>query len=192
MTFKGQYEKSKVRLLNDKTINKQNREEIFEVFFTKREKKLKRRNQLQELDEPCYKTLLKYINKFRNVNIWFKNKPWKDLTKEEKEKVYDDLEDGVITNRFGKRFGDLSGYYSKIFKSLPFELAGDKDWKEVLEASSDKRKKEVEFVSEDGFKKIVSVVSNPHHLSLLWLSWDIGENINTFCVASSSTTKTES
>lgn len=177
--FKELYLKNKVVLLEDKKINKNNLE-LFKKFFEIEEEKLKRTNDNPLLDESSYKTLLGYINKFRNVNAWFKNKAWEDLTEAEIKKVYDDLEDGKITNRFGKRFGDRRGYYSKVFRSLPFKLAGKSQ--EVLNALTfytDRRKREVHFVNEEGFKKVVSVISKPEHLCLLWLSWDIGENINT-------------
>ena len=34
-----------------------------------------------------YKTLYGYVNKFRNVNKWFKNKPWDELTGDEIKQV---------------------------------------------------------------------------------------------------------
>lgn len=37
--------------------------------------------------------------------------------------------------------------------------------------------REVRFVTEETFRSMVSVVSNPRHLRLFWLAWDIGENI---------------
>ena len=40
-------------------------------------------NGLSRLDESSYKTLCGYINYFRNVNQWFKNKPWNKLTEKE-------------------------------------------------------------------------------------------------------------
>ena len=178
MAFKERYEKNKELLLKDKNINSENKK-LFKEFFDIEEEKLKRINDNAKLDEPSYKTLFGYINKFKNVNIWFKNRAWKNLTEADIKKVYDDLEEGRITNRYGERFGDRRGYYNKVFKSLPFELAGKKT--EVLKALrlyTDRKRKEVNFVNEEGFKKLVAVVSKPEHLALLWLSWDVGENIN--------------
>jgi hypothetical protein len=40
-------------------------------------------------------------------------------------------------------------------------------------------KQEVRFIEQETFKKIASVVIKPEHKFLIWLSFDIGENINT-------------
>ncbi len=178
MGLKERYEKAKDRLLNDKSICKQNRK-LFKEFFIWEEEKLKRINDLPEIDDPSYKTLHGYINRFRNVNKWFKNKAWKDLTVDEIKQVYTDLEDGKIKNKHGKRFEDRRGYYNKVFKSKPFKLAGKhEEVKRALEFFTDRRKKEVRFVNAENFGTMISVLSKPHHLALFWLAWDIGENIN--------------
>ena len=177
MTWKIRYENAKEKLLLDSSICQENLD-LFKKFFDYEEYKLKRQNSLEFLDEPCYKTLLKYIYQFRNVNKWFQNKPWVNFTAEDIRKVYDDLEDGVIKNAKGKRFLDRSGYYSKIFKSKPFRLAGKSELaKDVIEFHTPSENSEVRFPTEKTFLKMTSVVSKPHHLLLLWLAWDIGENI---------------
>ncbi|OHB49714.1 MAG: hypothetical protein A2Y10_06030 [Planctomycetes bacterium GWF2_41_51] len=179
MEFKEQYEKAKKHLLADELICKANRD-LLKEFFVFEEWKLKRQNGLATLDNSCYKTLSGYVYKLKKVNDWFKNKPWKDLTKEDIQKVYDDLEDGIIKNQRGQKYGDTAGYYSKIFRGKPFKLAGKSEIAEnVLEYHTSMSNKEVRFVTEEEFRKLVSVVSNPAHLALLWLQWDIGENINT-------------
>jgi hypothetical protein len=178
MTFKERYERTKQELLNDKSINKENRD-LFKKFFDIEEEKLKRINDNAHIDEASYKTLCGYINKFYNVNSWFKNKTWSELTLKEIEQVYKDLEDGKILNSHNKRFEDRAGYYNKVFRSLPFKLAGKtKEVEETLRFYTNRRKKPVVFVNEPSFKKLVSVVSRPDQLALMWLSWDIGENIN--------------
>ncbi len=178
MPFKERFSRAKERLLNDESICRKNRE-LFKEFFEFEEYKLKRRNRLRELDEGCYKTLYVYVMRLRNVNSWFENKVWADLTKEDLKRVYDDLEDGRIKNRRGEPYDDRRSYYNKIFKSKPFRLAGKDDLaREVIEFYSE-TPKEVRFVDESNFRKLVSVVANPKHLYLLWLAWDIGENINT-------------
>ncbi len=178
MSLKERYDKGKIKFLNDKSVCKANRI-LFSEFFDWEEEKLKRINDLPAIDDPSYKTLHGYINRFRNVNEWFKNKPWKDLTLEEIKGVYKDLEDGKIKNRNGKRFEDRRSYYNKVFKSKPFKLAGkNEEVKQALEFFTDRRKKEVRFVNEENFKKLISVLSKPQHFALFWLAWDIGENIN--------------
>ena len=178
MSLKERYEQRKSELLKDSSIIKYNRE-LFRKFFEWEEEKLKRINGITKLDEPSYKTLYGYINRFRNVNKWFKNKPWNKLTIEEIKKVYNDLEDGKIINNKGIKFGDTRSYYNKVFKAKPFKLAGLNDKVEsALEFFTDKKKREVRFVYPDTFKNMVSVISNPKHLLLFWLTWDIGENIN--------------
>jgi hypothetical protein len=177
MGYKEQYEIRKKFLLNDKTINKDNRI-LFKKFFEFEEYKLKRTNQKRVIDEANYKTLLEYTSRFITCNKWFKNKAWKNLTKEDIKKVYDDLEDGKIKSNRGKPYINRSTYYNKIFKSKPFELAGkDKIAKEVIEYFS-QEKGEVRFIDFEDFKMLVVVAINPTHKALLWLAWDIGENIN--------------
>jgi len=179
MAFEEQYLRSKERLLNDKSICEKNRK-LFKEFFEYEEYKLKRVNGLDKLDESTYNTLGGYVQKLTNVNKWFKNKPWKELTKEDIKKVYDALEDGKIKNKMGQKIGDLKGYYGKIFKSKPFELAGKTEIvNEVMEFYKRNDKQEVRFIEEETFRKIASVVIKPEHKFLLWLSFDIGENINT-------------
>ena len=176
MAFKERYEKGKEKLLADDSICRANRE-VFKEFFDFEEYKLKRQNHLAELDEPSYNTLYCYIVGFRNVNAWFKNKPWKDLTKEDIKQVYDDLEDGRIRNKRGTAFRNKRSYYNKIFKSKPFRIVQKSDLaKDVIEFSTEWRQ-EVSFVTEETFRTMVSVLSKPHHLLLFWLAWDIGENI---------------
>ncbi len=203
MLFETDYKRKKPQLLDDKKICKPNRD-IFEEFFIFQEEKLRRINELEKLDEACYKTLCGYINKLRNVNKWFHNTEWKKLTTDDIKEVYDKLEDGnsfifdtkkhkhndKILNRFNKRYADRKSYYSKIFKYKPFQLAGLKDKvDDALDFFTDKRRKEVNFVNQESFNKMVSVVKNPYHLALLWLSWDIGENINTLLRLTSSNFK---
>ncbi len=177
MGFKEQYQNGKAAFLSDTSICKTNRD-LFRQFFEWEEYKLRRCNGLMELDEACCKTLYGYIIRFRNVNSWFKNKPWKQLTRADIKRVYDDLEDGRIRNVYGKPFSDRAGYYNKIFKSKPFRLAGKSELaKDIIEFTVGDRDKVVRFVTEETFRKMVSVVSNPTHLLLLWLAWDIGENV---------------
>ena len=178
MTFKQNYMNAKGKLLNDISVAEYNRN-LFSEFFEWEERKLKRINELSELDESSYKTLYGYVNKFRNVNKWFKNKPWNELTGDEIKQVYNDLEDGVIKNRLGKRFEDRRSYYNKIFKTKPFKLAGlHEEVGGALEFFTHKSKKPVRFINEPSFKKMVKFLLKPQHYALLWLAWDIGENIS--------------
>jgi len=176
MGLQERYEIRKEELLKDNSICQENRY-LFNDFFEYEERKLKRQNGLSSLDLSTYKTLLKYIIMFRNVNNWFNNKPWSKITKEDIQRVYDDLEDGKIKKHNGTPFKDRSSYYNKVLKSKPFRLAGKAELaKDVIEyyVSDDNL---VRFVSEDTFRKMVSVIANPRHLLLFWLQWDIGENI---------------
>ena len=176
MGFKERYGKAKEKLLADEAICEANRD-VFREFFDFEEYKLKRQNQLAELDEASYNTLYGYIIGFKNVNAWFKNKPWKDLTKDDIKDVYDDLEDGNIRNRRGLRFRNRRSYYNKIFKSKPFRIVRKAELaREVIEFSAQERH-DVSFVTEEMFQTMVSVLSKPHHLLLFWLAWDIGENV---------------
>lgn len=170
--------KERIKLfLTDKKICADNRK-FFKEFLEKEEYSLKRRNGLRKLDDGCYKTLYYYIVRFNNVNKWFKNKPLKDLTKDDFKKFYDDFEDGKILTKAGKPFEDRDSYYFKIFKSKPFKMLGKLDIvEEVMEFHQTHKNKEVRFIKEEEFKKIANVIINPAHKLLAWLAFDIGENV---------------
>lgn len=178
MSWQSRYEAGKSNLLVDQSICAENRQ-LFAEFFAFEEYKLKRQNGLPILDTGCYNTLYGYVFRFRNVNDWFGNKPWKDLTKDEIKNIYDGLEDGRILNRSGKPYKDRQSYYNKVFKSKPFRLAGKSEFaKDVIEFStSDPRT--VRYLTEEGLRLLASVLTKPRHLFLFWLAWDIGENIGT-------------
>ena len=116
MGFQGMYERTLKSVLGDRAICKPNRD-LFEEFFEYEEYKLKRTNNLSRLDEPSYKTLYGYLLGLKNVNQWFGNKPWKQLTKKDIKSVYDRLEDGEIKNKRGIPFQDRRSYYNKIFST---------------------------------------------------------------------------
>ncbi|MBN2514326.1 MAG: site-specific integrase [Sedimentisphaerales bacterium] len=171
------YENGKARLLSDKKICQENRQ-LWKDFFELQERKLKRINNLARLDEAAYKTLSHYVGRFKNVNTWFHNKPWVSLTKEEIQKVYDDLEDGVIKNRFGKRFEDRKSYYTKVFKSKPFKMAGKLELaEEVFEFYRPQDNSDVNFIEYEDFVKLPVATKTLQQKLLLWLAWDIGENV---------------
>jgi len=175
-SFGERFEKNKALLLGDTSICKPNRD-LFKKFFDYQERKLKRLNGLSSLDEGCYRTLFSYVLKFKNVNKWFNNKDWTKLTKEDIRKVYDDLEDGKIKTMKGLPFKDRNGYYNKIFKSKPFQLAHKGDLaREVIEYYN-KDKQEVRFITKEDFEKLLSVINPTHQKLLMWLAFDIGENI---------------
>lgn len=177
MGLAERYEKAKLKLLSNDEICSENRA-VFKEFFEYQEYKLKRQNGLIRLDDPCYKTLCYYVTRLKKVNSWFKNKPWKDLTREDIKRVYDQLEDGEILTKSGKPYVDKNSYYNKIFKSKPFRIVQKSELaKDIIEFSIPS-KTVVRFVTEETFRAMVSFVSNPIHLVLFWLAWDIGENIN--------------
>lgn len=171
------YDRAKEELLTDETICPKNRA-LWSDFFTWEERKLKRINNLCRLDDATYKTLRKYVGQFRNVNQWFNNKPWQDLSREDIQRVYDDLEDGVITNRHGKPYRDRKSYYTKIFKAKPFKLAGKLGiTEEVFEFFRPVDDSVVNYISFSDFKSLTIASHTVIHRLLLWLAWDIGENI---------------
>lgn len=183
------YFKQKEKLANSTTICEENKK-LFLKFFEMHEQKLKRINGISRLDEATYKTLLSYASRFRTVNRWFNNKPWVNLTKEDIEQVYNDLEDGKILTIGrttaeglvvpGTPVKDKINYYNKVFKSLPFRLAGkDQISKEVIQLGTNRIVAEVRFIREEEIRKIADACIQPKHKCLVWLAFDIGENINT-------------
>lgn len=176
MVSTTQYARAKARLLADPAVCAENRA-LFTEFFTYQEYKLTRQNGLPSLDDGCRKTLYGYLQRFKNVNAWFDNKPWRELTKEDIKRVYDGLEDGTIRSRRGGPFKDRSSYYNKIFKSKPFRMVGkDALAREVIEFAIT-HKPPVRFVTESTFRRLAAAVHDPRIRTLLWLAWDIGENI---------------
>lgn len=99
--WNGRYNNAKQRLLSDPAIRAPNRR-LFACFFEEHEYKLKRINNLRTLDAATFKTLYAYLQRFKNVNRWFRNKPLTQLTKSDIKQVYDALEDGVIVNEKGQ------------------------------------------------------------------------------------------
>jgi len=160
-------------------ICRENRK-LFEKFFVFEEYKLKRINGLSSLDEPSYKTLGDYCIRLRTVNKWFQNKPWKDIAEQDIKNVYDNLEDGKILNYKGQPFKDKVTYYNKIFKSKPFALVGkDQIARQIINTfRPHKNNEEVRFIEMEDFQKLVDVAIQLLQKFLLWLAWDIGENIN--------------
>jgi hypothetical protein len=179
MGLKEIYERKKEKILNDKSICKANRN-LFKKFFDEEEYKLKRKNEIKELDEASYKTLCCYPPYFRNVNSWFKNKDWKKLTETDIKKVYDDLEDEKLKGMSGKIITCKTDYYEKVFKSLPFEIAGKVDIaKKVMKYYDGRKKEEVRYFDEKTFEKIKGATKTITQRLLCQIAWDIGENIFT-------------
>ena len=167
-------------LLDNKDINLKNKE-IMKEYLQHYGYKLKRRNGLADVDEKSYKTLYFAIMRLENINNWFKNKTWMDLTEEDIRKVIDDLEDGKIKTKKGTRFTDRSLYYLMLKGDL-FELVEKEEFvkkhlkKYGIVGRVDKNP--VKFIDEETFRKIVDRVPESLHKLLLWLAWDVGENIS--------------
>ncbi len=179
MSNEDQYTRNKPKLLNDVSICKANRE-LFKKFFDEEEYKLKRKNGLRSLDESCYKTLCTYIPRLRNVNRWFANKPWNTLSESKIKSVYDDLEDGKLTGSKGNVIVSKTDYYNKVFKSLPFELAGKSETaKRVMKYHYSSKSTSVRFFDEETFQSIAQATDTIKQRLLCWLQWDFGENIFT-------------
>ncbi len=178
MSLKDRFERAKQKLLTETAICPDNRR-LFLEFFKYEEYKLKRTNGLRALDDSCFRTLLDYVTRLRTVNRWFQNKPWTTLTKTDIKRVYDDLEDGKILNRFGRPLKDPTTYYNHIMRSKPFAMAGKKAIvDQVMEFAKPRRKEQVRFINEDTFRKLVDVMTKPEHRLLVWLCFDIGENVS--------------
>lgn len=170
------YNAQKTRFLDDTSFCDANRA-LFRRFFEYEEYKLRRKNHLSELDAGCIKTLNAYMQRLRNVNKWFTNKPFADLTEADIRRVYDGLEDGTIMTRDGKRFKDRSSYYSKIFKSKIFAMVGKAETAKLVIEFSTPNELEVRYVLEEGVRRIFTYAFTREHRLLLWLAFDIGENV---------------
>ncbi|MFA5174557.1 MAG: tyrosine-type recombinase/integrase [Candidatus Pacearchaeota archaeon] len=179
--YKERYERRKEELLNNKDINPKNRQ-VTEKFLEFEQYKLKRKQGLAEVDEKSYKTLYFYIGRLINLNNWFKNKDWSKLTEVEIKKLIDDLEDGNIKTQNGTRFADRSLYY-QMMKGKLFDLVGKSFIAtQIIKEFSIKGREfrdEVRYIEEESFRKIVDCAPKTEHKCLMWLAFDIGENIGT-------------
>lgn len=176
MTIHTQYISARQKLLDDLSICDANRR-LFARFLELEEYKLKRINGAKSLDANSARTVLAYITRLRTVNRWFKNKPWSELTREDIQRVYDDLEEGRIRTRRGEPLKDRQTFYNRILRGMPFELAGKAALaREVTAYYRPNRDGEVRFISEETFRSIVEVMLRPEQRLLAWLCFDIGEN----------------
>lgn len=179
--FKDRYLNRKNWILKTTKINASNRK-IIKQFLDYQEKKLKRRQGLAEVDERSYKTLYFYIGRLVNLDIWFKHKSWKSLTKSDIRKLIDDLEDGKIKTKLGTKFKDRSLYYQMLSGKL-FDLAGKSQYAleyfKEFETSGRDSQDHVRFIEEEQFRKLVDYAISQEQKCLLWLAFDIGENIGT-------------
>jgi integrase len=175
--FEFRYLNRKKSFLSDKSICAENRK-LFKKFLEHEEYKLRRKNGLSKLDESSYQTVYYYIIRFNNINKWFRNKPLTKITKKDIKRVYDALEEGKILTQSGKPFMDRASYYSKVFKSKFFEMIGkDGLAREVIEYPAPNNVT-VRFVVEEDIRTLVDIANKPLHRLLIWLAFDIGENIN--------------
>ena len=178
--FKERYERRKKELLDDSKINPNNLK-VVKKFLEHQEYKLKRNQGLSEVDERSYKTLYGYIGRIRNLNAWFKNKEWAKLTKSDIKRLIDNLEDGVIKNNSGKRYADRSLYYQMLqghFFDLVKKSSIARDLIKQYGVKGRIINEQVKFIEEKEFRKIVDCAISPEQRCLLWLAFDVGENIN--------------
>ncbi len=178
--FKERYHYHKKALLEDPNVNPNNRKTI-KRFLEYEEYKLKRKEGLSEVDERSYKTLQGYVGRLRQLNNWFKNRDWKTLKKSDIKKLIDHLEDGVIKTKKGTRYADRSLYYQmlqgKLFDIVKKGHLAREIFSDFQIRGRDDSKNPVKFIDETTFRKIVDCAISPEHRCLLWLAFDIGENI---------------
>lgn len=178
--FKERYYFHKKALLEDPKVNPNNRKTI-KKFLEYEEYKLKRKEGLSEVDERSYKTLHGYVGRLKHLNDWFKNRDWKTLKKPDIKKLIDDLEDGIIKTRKGTRYADRSLYYQmlqgKLFDIVKKSHLVREYFSDFEIKGRDDSKNQVKFIDEETFRQIVDCAIAPEHRCLLWLAFDIGENI---------------
>jgi hypothetical protein len=95
--------------------------------------------------------------------------------------LIDDLEDGKIKNVKGKRYADRSLYYQMLqghFFDIVKKSSIARDLIKEFGVKGRLTNEQVRFIEEKDFRKIVDCAITPEQRCLLWLSFDIGENIN--------------
>src|SRR3989344_2934268 len=171
MIQKERYIRRKGELFNNKSFNSNNKE-LIKKFLIFEEYKLKRKEGLTEVDERSYKTLSHYITRIKNLNQWLNNKTWADLTEEDIKKLIDDMEDGVIKNKKGKRHEDRSLYYQMFCGKFFGLIKKNHIARQIIEDFSIKGRdfnKQVRFIEEEQFRKIVDCTITPEQKCILWL-----------------------
>lgn len=178
--FKDRYPKRKKELLENSKINANNRK-IIQKFFEYEEYKLKRKEGLSEVDERSCKTLVNYVRRIEQINEWLGNKDWKTLKKSDIKKLVDDLEDGVIKTPKGNKHSDRSQFYQvlkgKLFNLVKKSQYADEIFSDYEIKGRDDSENHVRFIDEKTFRQIVDHAITPEQKCLLWLAFDIGENI---------------
>lgn len=182
--FNERYQRRKKELLGDLSINSENRK-LFKTFLEKEEKRAEMINKKGLLDDKNYKTLYFKIGRLIKLNEWFGNKDFKKLNDEEIINLIKNLHRGEIINqRTKKRISDRSLYYQMLSGRLFRIINKDNIAKEYLEEyslnrnSRDDKENDVRFIEEEDFRKLVDVAISPEQKCLLWLAFDIGENID--------------
>ncbi len=178
--FKERYPKRKKELLEDPRVNADNRK-VIKKFFEYEEYKLKRKEGLSEVDERSCKTLVNYVRRIKQINDWLGNRDWKNLKKADIKKLIDDLEDGIIKTVQGKKQSDRAQYYQvikgKLFDIVKKSQYANEIFSEYEVKGRDDSENQVRFIDEKTFRQIVDHAITPEQKCLLWLAFDIGENI---------------
>ncbi len=178
--FKDRYPKLKKELLENSKINANNRK-VIAKFLEYEEYKLKRKEGLSEADERSCKTLVNYLRRIRQINEWLGNKDWKNLKKSDIKKLVDNLEDGVIKTVHGEKHSDRSQFYQilhgKLFDIVKKSQYARELFSEYEVRGRDDSENQVRFIEEGVFRQIVEQAITSEQKCLLWLAFDIGENI---------------
>ena len=178
--FKDRYPKLKKELLENPKIKASNRK-VITKFLEYEEYKLKRKEGFSEVDERSCKTLVNYLRRIRQINEWLGNKDWKNLKKSDIKKLVDDLEDGVIKTIQGEKHSDRSQFYQilhgKLFDIVKKGQYAREIFSEYEVKGRDDSENQVRFIEESMFRQIVEQAITSEQKCLLWLAFDIGENI---------------
>jgi site-specific recombinase XerD len=170
------YEKAKIDLEKDMSIV--NRKLISKLLANK-EEELSAVSGHENNIRYC-KTLLKYINMFKQVDKWF-NKDFHDITENDLKELWEKLEKGLICSRNGKPYSANTkrDYYVKIFKSDFFEQIGKKQIAEAIFKRKMKKRVPIRYFYIEDLKKMLRYITKDERKLLLWLLFDTGMRIGT-------------
>ena len=145
-------------------------------YLTQVSRNLKTRSRSTTLSERNYSTLSGIVSCCFTVDGWFNHKLWKRVTRKDIQRVFEQVEQGVILSKQGKPFKRPEDYYNRIMKWGPFKLIGkDKLVREVI-GKTQREPDPVRFVTEEDFRKVVSCARSARHKAFYWMLFDIGEN----------------
>lgn len=173
----ARYAQRKRQLSEDKSENAK----LFSAWLDKKETSLLNRKGRDGVARiRCCKTLNKYIALFRTLDRIVK-KPFKKLTAKDMQRLYEDIETGVIKSEHGKTYSASTRHdlYNKFFKSDFFKFIGLYDVAKTIFTLEKKDDREVRFFLFEDFERMTKYTPKLRNKLFLYFLLDTGMRVGT-------------